>query len=77
MIMELAFNRLNKKNMQENLPLKTEKEKLILCENSIALMHKDKKIKSVQLEEANKFVDDLAKYRKKLVQCCLQCSKRN
>ena len=57
-IMKLVLNRLNKKNMQEKLQLKTEKEKLPSHENSITLMHKDHNFKSICPEEANKFPND-------------------
>ena len=42
--------------MQEHL--KTEKEKLTLRENSITQMHKDEKIKSDHLKDANKIVNN-------------------
>ena len=45
--------------MPGNLRLKTEKEKLTSRENSITLMHKNKNVKSVHLEDANKIVDNL------------------
>lgn len=57
--MKLCFSGLNKKKMPGNLRLKTEKEKLTSRENSITLMHKNKNVKSVHLEDANKIVDNL------------------
>lgn len=42
--------------MQEHL--KTEKEKLTLRENSITQMHKDEKIKSDHLKDANKIANN-------------------
>ena len=57
--MKLVFNRLNNKNMPENLQLKLSKEKPSLRKNSVIKVHQNENIKPAYLEEANKVFNDL------------------
>ena len=58
-VMKLVYNRLNNKNMPENLQLKLSKEKQSLRKNSVMLVHQNKNIKPAYLEEATKVLNDL------------------
>ena len=58
-LMKLVFNRLNDKNMPENLQLKSSKKKRSLQKNSAMLVHQNENINPAYLEEANKVFNDL------------------
>ena len=58
-LMKLVFNRLNDKNMPENLQLKLSKKKRSLQKNSAMLVHQNENINPAYLEEANKVFNDL------------------
>ena len=58
-VMKLVYNRLNNKNMPENLQLKLSKEKRSLRKNSVMLVYQNKNIKPAYLEEATKIFNNL------------------